>query len=59
MVRPMPSLLLKTYSAATHINVGSGQDVTILELAELVSVSSASRERSLPILQSLTERRAS
>jgi GDP-L-fucose synthase len=29
--------LLKTYSAAMHINVGSGHDVTILELAELVS----------------------
>jgi GDP-L-fucose synthase len=29
--------LLKTYSAATHVNVGSGQDVTILKLAELVS----------------------
>jgi GDP-L-fucose synthase len=28
--------LLKTYSAATHVNVGSGQDVTILKLAELV-----------------------
>jgi GDP-L-fucose synthase len=29
--------LLKTYSAATHVNVGSGQDVTILKLAEIVS----------------------
>ena len=29
--------LLKTYSAAKHVNVGSGQDVTILKLAELVS----------------------
>ncbi len=29
--------LMKTYSAETHVNVGSGEDVTILELAELVS----------------------
>jgi GDP-L-fucose synthase len=28
--------LLKTYSAAGHINVGSGRDITILELTELV-----------------------
>ena len=29
--------LMKTYSAESHINVGSGVDVTILELAKLVS----------------------
>ncbi len=29
--------LMKTYSAETHVNVGSGEDVTILELAQLVS----------------------
>ncbi|MBP2560928.1 GDP-L-fucose synthase [Neorhizobium galegae] len=29
--------LMKTYSAETHVNVGSGEDVTILELAKLVS----------------------
>lgn len=29
--------LMKTYSAETHVNVGSGEDVTILELTELVS----------------------
>ncbi|MGK6317610.1 GDP-L-fucose synthase [Neorhizobium sp. DT-125] len=29
--------LMKTYSADTHVNVGSGEDITILELAELVS----------------------
>lgn len=28
--------LLKTYSSADHINVGSGEDLTILELTELV-----------------------
>jgi GDP-L-fucose synthase len=28
--------LMKTYSDAEHVNVGSGSDVTILELAELV-----------------------
>jgi GDP-L-fucose synthase len=28
--------LMKTYSDAEHVNVGSGQDVTILELAQLV-----------------------
>jgi len=30
-------LLLKSYSDAEHVNVGSGKDVTILELAELVA----------------------
>jgi GDP-L-fucose synthase len=29
--------LMKTYSDETHVNVGSGDDVTILELTELVS----------------------
>jgi GDP-L-fucose synthase len=29
--------LLKNYSAETHVNVGSGEDVSILELAQLVS----------------------
>jgi len=29
--------LMKTYSDDTHVNVGSGEDVTILELTELVS----------------------
>ncbi|SCB60635.1 GDP-L-fucose synthase [Rhizobium aethiopicum] len=29
--------LMKTYSADSHVNVGSGQDITILELAYLVS----------------------
>jgi GDP-L-fucose synthase len=29
-------LLLKTYSDESHVNVGSGEDVTILELAEMV-----------------------
>jgi len=29
-------LLLKTYSGEAHVNIGSGEDVTILELAELV-----------------------
>lgn len=29
--------LMKTYSSATHVNVGSGEDVTILELTRLVS----------------------
>ncbi|MBP1844287.1 GDP-L-fucose synthase [Rhizobium petrolearium] len=28
--------LMKTYSGDTHVNVGSGEDITILELAELV-----------------------
>ncbi len=28
--------LMKTYSADTHVNVGSGEDVTILELTEMV-----------------------
>ena len=28
--------LMKTYSGDTHVNVGSGEDVTILELTELV-----------------------
>jgi GDP-L-fucose synthase len=28
--------LLKTYSEASHINVGSGKDITILELTKLV-----------------------
>jgi len=28
--------LLKTYSGNQHVNVGSGEDVTILELAQLV-----------------------
>ena len=30
-------LLLRSYSEAEHINVGSGEDLTILELAELVA----------------------
>ena len=30
-------MLMKTYSGDTHVNVGSGEDVTILELATLVS----------------------
>ena len=30
-------LLLKVYSAAEHVNVGSGEDLTIRELAELVA----------------------
>ena len=29
--------LMKTYSAESHVNVGSGEDITILELAHLVS----------------------
>ena len=29
--------LMKTYSAETHVNVGSGEDITILELARLIS----------------------
>ena len=29
-------MLLKTYSGESHVNVGSGSDVTILELAEMV-----------------------
>ncbi|QWW71979.1 GDP-L-fucose synthase [Rhizobium sp. WYJ-E13] len=29
--------LMKTYSAESHVNVGSGEDITILELAELVA----------------------
>lgn len=29
--------LMKTYSAESHVNVGSGKDITILELAELVA----------------------
>ena len=29
--------LMKTYSGETHVNVGSGSDVTILELAQLVA----------------------
>jgi GDP-L-fucose synthase len=28
--------LMKTYSGESHVNVGSGEDITILELAELV-----------------------
>ena len=28
--------LLKTYSGESHVNVGSGSDITILELAQLV-----------------------
>ncbi|KGD95146.1 GDP-L-fucose synthase [Rhizobium sp. YS-1r] len=28
--------LMKTYSGDTHVNVGSGEDITILELAELI-----------------------
>jgi GDP-L-fucose synthase len=31
------ALLLQTYSAAEHINVGSGEDLTIRELTELVA----------------------
>ena len=31
------ALLLKTYSGAEHINVGSGEDLTILELAQTVA----------------------
>jgi GDP-L-fucose synthase len=30
-------LLLKSYSADRHVNVGSGEDVTILELAETIA----------------------
>ncbi len=30
-------LLLRTYSEAAHINVGSGEDLTILDLAKLVA----------------------
>src|SRR3984957_4466272 len=30
-------MLMKSYSGATHINVGTGEDVTILELAKLVA----------------------
>lgn len=29
--------LMKTYSAESHVNVGSGEDITILELTRLVS----------------------
>jgi GDP-L-fucose synthase len=29
--------LMKTYSSESHVNVGSGEDITILELAHLVS----------------------
>jgi GDP-L-fucose synthase len=29
--------LMKTYSAETHVNVGSGEDISILELGQLVS----------------------
>lgn len=29
--------LMKTYSAETHVNIGSGEDITVLELAHLVS----------------------
>jgi len=29
--------LMKTYSGETHVNVGSGEDITILELTQLVS----------------------
>lgn len=29
-------LLLKTYSGESHVNIGSGEDVTILELTEMV-----------------------
>jgi GDP-L-fucose synthase len=29
--------LMKTYSADTHVNVGSGEDITILDLTRLVS----------------------
>ena len=31
------ALLLKTYSGAEHVNVGSGEDLTILELAQTVA----------------------
>ena len=31
------TLLLKTYSGAEHVNVGSGEDLTILELAQAVA----------------------
>ena len=30
-------MLMKTYSGNAHVNVGTGEDVTILELATLVS----------------------
>jgi GDP-L-fucose synthase len=29
--------LMKTYSAGSHVNVGSGKDITVLELAHLIS----------------------
>ncbi len=34
MIAPTPaSISMKTYSAESHVNVGSGEDITILELA--------------------------
>ncbi len=51
--------LMKTYSADTHVNVGSGEDITILDLTRLVSGSSASRVRSSTTSRSPTARRAS
>ena len=52
--------LMKTYSDDEHVNVGSGEDVTILELAATrLQTSSASRAGSSPTPPSPTARRAS
>ena len=51
--------LMKVYSGAEHVNVGSGEELTILELAELVARWWASRARSCTTSASPTARRAS
>ena len=49
---------MNVYSGDGHINVGSGEDMTILDLAQLVCESSASRARSSTISPNPTERHA-
>ena len=52
--------LMTHYSGESHVNVGSGSEVSILELAELVArVVGFSRAGWSPIPRSLTARRAS
>ena len=51
--------LTKVYSAEIQVNVGSGQDISILELAKLVAVRSGLKEKSFAILPCLTGHRRS